>query len=222
LVDVAAAGLRDEILSNGLKPGARIHLDDAANRLSMSAIPIREALRMLASEGLVEPIAQRGYRVRATSVADLKDTYRLRKLIDSWAVRLAVPNLVETDLAALEEAFARLTAASKTQDWPAFRQHHRDFHFGIYNASGSPWILRCLNMLWDNSVRYQRISMSRTAESRAREHGLILAACREGNSEAAAAEMRDHIRLTYLVAKAELELQESERNAVDGIQAHQG
>jgi DNA-binding GntR family transcriptional regulator len=207
LVDVAAAGLRDEILSNGLKPGARIHLDDAASRLSMSPIPVREALRMLASEGLVEPLAQRGYRVRATSVADLKDTYRLRKLIDSLAVRLAVPNLIETDLAALEEAFAGLTAAGIRQDWSGFRQHHRDFHFGIYHASGSPWILHFLNMLWDNSVRYQIISMTRTAEQRAREHGLILAACREGNAEAAADLMRDHIRLTYLVAKTELELQ---------------
>src|SRR5690242_4657103 len=82
LVERAAEGLRAEILDGTLAPGDRVHLADAAERLGMSMVPVREALRSLASEGLVYAVPQRGYRVSELSLDDLEDTYRLRVELD--------------------------------------------------------------------------------------------------------------------------------------------
>src|SRR5687768_7127360 len=96
-VDVAISAIRHEILSGTLPPNGRVHINELAARLQMSPIPVREALRALASEGLLVAVPQRGYRVRATSTADLEETYRLRLLLDPLATRLAVPNLSPSD-----------------------------------------------------------------------------------------------------------------------------
>lgn len=203
LVEHAAEALREEILGGRLVPGARVHLDEAATRLEMSPIPVREALRWLASEGLVIPLPQRGYRVREVTLADLEDTYRLRLVLDPLATRMAVPNLPADGLDRLATTFERLLAAYRQDDWAINRLHHRAFHFAIYGASGSSWLVRFIGMLWQNSERYQRMSARYrgTVEQRAQEHRRIMIACRRGDAQEAEKLMRQHLMLTYTTVK---------------------
>lgn len=198
LVERARDALRDDILSGRLRPGERVHLNDAANRLGVSPGPVREALRALASEGLVIPLSQRGYRVTEVSIDDLNDTYRLRQILDPLAVSLAVPHLTREQIDDITDAFEKLAVAFESNDWAGISWHHRRFHFGIYNACGSPWLIRILAMLWDNSARYQRISAYGRGShlERKEEHRKILQACREGNAEQASIFMRDHLART--------------------------
>jgi DNA-binding GntR family transcriptional regulator len=206
LVDLAARALRDELQSGRLQAGSRIHLGETAARLGMSPIPVREALRTLATEGLVVSLPHRGYRVPEANLADLEDTYRLRLILDPLAVELAVPNLTPEHVARAEAALARLEAALKAGEWAEIRAANRDFHLAFYEASGSPWLLKLISMLWESSERYQRLSAPYrgTTAQRKAEHVAILEACRSGKARRAAELMHEHLNRTYTMARKAL------------------
>jgi DNA-binding GntR family transcriptional regulator len=198
LVERAVQGLRDEILDGTLAPGDRVHLTDAAARLGMSMVPVREALRSLAAEGLVCAVPQRGYRVSELSLGDLDDTYRLRLVLDPMAAELAVPNMTERELRVVRTAFDGLVAAYAACDHAGHARFHRAFHFAVYEPCASPWLLRFLNQLWENSIRYQRLSHRRrgSLQDRAEEHRRILDAVEAGDAAGAAQRVREHLELT--------------------------
>ncbi|MGH7776913.1 MAG: GntR family transcriptional regulator [Candidatus Dormibacterales bacterium] len=206
LPDRAAAALREAIVEGLLPARARINIDEAAQMLDMSPIPIREALRALASEGLVVASPHRGYRVRAATVEDLHDTYRLREVLDPTAVRLAVPRLQDDDLEAVAEEVEGLGESYRRDDWPAFQLHHRRVHFGIYERCGATWLLRFVNLLWNNSDRYRLVGSPYrgTPAGRYQEHVEILDACRDHDAALASRLMRDHLQRTHQVAAAAL------------------
>jgi DNA-binding GntR family transcriptional regulator len=197
LVEHAAEWLRESILSGDLSPGERVRLDGIAQELGMSPIPIREALRMLASEGLVVPLAHRGYTVQPLTVDDLNDTYRLRLTLEPLAVRLAVPHMQEEDITHLVDELDHLEQAFRDSDWPKHRIHHRAFHFGIYRKCNSTWLLRFTEMLWINSERYQRMTTRISGElnERRKEHRRIAAACEERDAERASELMHAHLSM---------------------------
>ncbi len=150
-------------------------------------------------------IPQRGYRVAPISAEDLEDTYRLRLTLDPMATELAVPRLSDADRAELQAAMAALEQAYASGDHALHRDAHRRFHFGIYGACGSPWLIRFLELLWVASYRYQRLSARRRGSlaDRAAEHRRILAACLEGDAAGAAALMREHLALTLTAVETE-------------------
>jgi DNA-binding GntR family transcriptional regulator len=207
LVDLATDALRAELLAGRLPAGTRIHLEATAARLGMSPIPVREALRTLATQGLVLSLPHRGYRVPEATLADLEDMYRLRLLLDPMAVEIAVPKLTEEQLNRAEDSLAALEDAFRSGDWDAIRSRNRDFHFAIYDAADSPWLLRLISMLWENSERYRRLAAPRrgTPQQRASEHRAILDACRERAPEQASALMHEHLYRTYAMARQALD-----------------
>lgn len=200
LVDEAADLLREQILAGELAPGARVHLADASERLDISVVPIREALRSLASEGLVVSLPQRGYRVTELNREDFDDMYRLRLVLDPMAVELAVPRFSDADRAEIQKSFDALENAYRDNDRKAHAIEHRRFHFAIYEPSDSPWLLRFINTVWNSSARYQQLSAAGgrrgPIQDRIVEHRLILDACLDGDAQRAADVMRDHLQLT--------------------------
>lgn len=202
LVDHATQALRQQLLTGELAPGSRIHLGETATRLSMSPIPVREALRTLATEGLVVALPHRGYRVPKANLADLEDIYRLRLVLDPMAVELAVPKLTAHDLDAARGALGDLDAALRDEDWRRVRLANHAFHFAVYEAADAPWLLKLISMLWENSERYQRIASPGrgTAKQRIDEHRRILRAVERGDGERAAALTYEHLSRTYSMA----------------------
>jgi GntR family carbon starvation induced transcriptional regulator len=198
--------LREMIFSGELQPGARISPEDAADKLGMSPIPVREALRSLASRGLVDSVARRGFRVRGADRADFAETYDLRLLLDPHAARLAVPRMDDTALAEMDAAFADLERTTLTNDVNSYDDDHREFHFSIYRHCGSRWLQEIMAMLWENSQRYQRLStgLRGTPEERVAEHRAIADACRAGDSELAGRLVYDHLDHTRVVVFAAL------------------
>lgn len=198
LVEHAVTVLRDALISGEIPPRSRIRIEETARQLGMSAIPVREALRTLASQGLVVPLPRRGYRAADLTADDVEDTYRMRVLLDPMAVQLAVPNLGPAELAELERAFEALVSSYRGTDAMLVRRRHRAFHWGIYQHCGSRWLLRCLEILWENSERYQQASVPKrgTVEQRAAEHREILAACAAKDADGAAESMRHHLLTT--------------------------
>lgn len=202
LADVATERLRQEILAGSLSPGAPLQLQPIADQLGMSITPIREALRRLATEGFVEIDNSRAARVALIDMRDLDDVYSMRVLIEVDAIRRAVPRLDDPGLERIALALREYETASKAERVEAAREAHQLFHFAIYEASGSAWAMRCIQPLWNNSERYQRIARAfrGTPEERVLEHASILEACRRGDAEAAAQLLTTHLeRSTELV-----------------------
>jgi DNA-binding GntR family transcriptional regulator len=204
--------LREMIFSGELMPGARISSDEAAEKLGMSPIPVREALRSLAARGLVEAIARRGFRVRPADRADFAETYQLRMLLDPFAVRLAVPRMDAVAIAAMDEALTALERTMREGDTESYDTDHRAFHFAIYDHCGSRWLLDIQAMLWENSQRYQRLSarFRGTPDERVAEHRAIAEACRRGDAEETARHVHRHLDRTREVVFAALDAQEAQ------------
>lgn len=199
LVDRAVEGLRTEILEGRLEPGQRVHLAGAAERLGMSGVPVREALHALAAEGWVVRYPQRGYRVAEPSVEDFQDTCRLRLVLDPMAAELAAQRLGPAELRQVGGALDDLVEAFDQADEERYATAHRRFHFAIYEASGSPWLVRLIGVLWEHTERYQRLQFHQSGllADRLDEHRVIYDACAAGDADRAAAAMRAHLDAAF-------------------------
>ncbi|HSJ83842.1 MAG TPA: GntR family transcriptional regulator [Acidimicrobiia bacterium] len=211
LADVALAELREAIVSGEIPPGTPIRLQEYVDRLRMSTVPIREALRFLEQKGLIERTPHRGVYVSAMSARDLDDTYRIRLDLESRAVRLAAESMTEADgkrILGLVEDYAKASLAGD----PVARDIHGDIHMSLYELSGSKWLLLLLPMLWDNSERYRRLSLPLrgTPEQRIEEHRQIVEACAAGDPDRAEALLRSHLSNSFEAAIAALREEEKD------------
>lgn len=154
-VEYALEAVRRELRAGALKPGERVAADALARRLSISHIPVREALRVLEAEGqLVRD--QRRLIVATLSAAEAEDIYVTRELLEREAITLGVPRLTGEDHRRLTELVDDMEAAATVGDQTRYNHLTRQFHFLPFEKAGRPWVVRFLRILWDSSVRYQR------------------------------------------------------------------
>jgi DNA-binding GntR family transcriptional regulator len=211
LADVALAELREAIVSGQIPPGSPIRLHDYVDRLKMSTVPIREALRFLEQKGLIERTPHRGVYVAAMSARDLDDTYQIRLDLESRAVRLAAEAMTEKDGARIRQLVEDYAKASLAGD-SAARDLHGDIHMSLYELSGSKWLSLLLPMLWDNSERYRRLSLPLrgTPEQRIEEHRQIVEACAAGDPDRAEELLKVHLSNSFEAAIASLRADEKQ------------
>ncbi|QQE80499.1 GntR family transcriptional regulator [Alicyclobacillus sp. SO9] len=206
LAHVAALELREEILSGKLDPGQPLPLVDTAERLGMSIMPVREAVRRLEFEGLVEQLPQKGARVSPLNIADLEDVYHTRISMESRAVYRAVPKLTQETYRSLSKILDDYREAYLSGDEDAGRTAHEKFHFGLYTLSGSVWMVRMIRLLWDTSERFRRLSIHHrgSIEDRMQEHMEILETCKRQEAERASDLMGEHLHRTMEIVKADM------------------
>lgn len=175
------------ITTGELKPGAPIRQDALAERLDVSRVPLREALKILEGEGLVVHEAHRGYFVAVLSMADLREIYRIRELLEAEAVRAAGGRLTPEVLAELEAAQDEVERAGEAGDVAAMAAANRRFHFMLFERAGMPRLVRLITTLWDATDAYRSLYYGGTPnrERVVHEHRAVLAALREGDVEAA-------------------------------------
>jgi DNA-binding GntR family transcriptional regulator len=136
----ARDALREAILTGSLPPGSRLRAEPLAERLQTSRTPVREALILLAREGLVDVEPRRGAVVRAFDAADLADLYEVRALVEPHAARRAATRIGAADLRRLRE-ICDLAEARDAGDEAAVEDHvalNEEFHRIIVAAAGSP------------------------------------------------------------------------------------
>jgi DNA-binding GntR family transcriptional regulator len=196
LADRAFTALHDSIVAGHLAPGERLPIEELGVALGMSAMPIREALRRLDAAGLVENIPHRGGRVTELSIADLAEVYEARLALEPLAVRRAAERFGEHEAAV---ATARLAALNELPDdnspetWAA----HTAFHFALYDAGASNWLLRLIQPLWETSQRYRlAVRVARKLDTRRAEHEMILQACIDHDADLAARSLHNHLTTT--------------------------
>lgn len=204
LADAALQRLRAAIISCELEPGSSLPLRELVERLEMSSVPIREALRYLEHSGLVERRPHRGAMVAPVSVEDLEETYAIRVELETMAVRMAAERMTTERARRLEQLLDEYAQAFEGRD-PRARELHRELHMAVYGGSESKWLLRLIPMLWDNSERYQRLSLPvRDRSETVEEHRAIIASCSKGDPDATASALHEHLTRTVDAAMAAL------------------
>lgn len=170
--------LRERILSNGLAPGTRLVLRDMANQYETSDIPVREALRMLERDGLVEMVPYRGARVTTLTAREIEETYFIRGHLESIATGLAAERITAAELDTLDELMVQMRKSVDAQDGPGFSDLNRKFHETIVAACGNEMLRELTMDIWQRHSGFQRVFRmipERLAASQA-EHEAIMAA----------------------------------------------
>ena len=158
LAESITGRLRQLILDGQLRPGQALRPADLAPRLGVSAMPVREALRILDAEGLVTFKPRIGARVAEIREEDVEELYLIRGALEGLAARLAATNLTDSDLAGLHEAFDEMTAARGRNDFDTFSQYDKEFHRRQYAASGRPGLVKRILDLWDVGRRFYAVT----------------------------------------------------------------
>lgn len=196
LAEKAFETLHTAIITGRLRPGTRLPIEELATLLEMSPMPIREAVRRLDAAGLVENIPHRGARVTELSVRDLSEAYEARLALEVLAVRRAAQRFTAERATEARRCLAVLDAYGDEVSAAASEAHTR-FHFALYEAADSTWLMRLILPVWETSERYcLEVPDVRRLAQRASEHEEILAACETGDADRAAAALQRHLATT--------------------------
>lgn len=191
--------LAERILSGMLPPGTRIKQDQLAEELETSRIPVRDALRILESRGLVTMRANAGARVTSLTVRDLEISYEIRERIEPLLLAESIPNLADSDI---DEMRSVLHQLQEVTDIDQAVQLGRYFHWISYRGNTSPLLAQMVERVWDTTQSYRRaylkLSLSQGNNTHSTEHWLLFDAVEQREVETAQAALIMHIRRTRL------------------------
>lgn len=195
MADLAYDRIRGLVLGDELAPGTRLGQVELAERFGISRTPVREALRRLAGEGLVDFHSQRGFRVADLGLDAVMRRLEVRALVEPGIARLAAERRTEQDIGRLHAAVAR---ERRARGGIAAHDASRDFHVTLAHATHNEELVRVLESLWLVEVG-RRLLARRTAVSDwqsddVEEHQEITAAVAEGRAEDAERIMDEHVR----------------------------
>ncbi|MFD8216869.1 GntR family transcriptional regulator [Streptomyces sp. NPDC059697] len=162
---VALAELRDAIVRGDLAPGAPIRQSAAAEELGLSVIPVREALKTLAGEGIVTYVPQRGYTVTELGPHSVDGIFRIRELLEGGAEANAAARMRPEDIAAMRTALDAQRAAVAGADVLGVISANRSFHFALLDRCDNEWMLRFIRQLWEALEPHRALSYRRGAAS---------------------------------------------------------
>jgi len=195
LADEAYQRITAAMLSGALAPGSRLVMDALADELQISRTPVRDALRRLEQEGLIEPTGRRGFVIREIDSEEIRQTYQAREAIEGYAARLAASRgevAAAEVIKALEEA-NDLKIETPVGSYLANRLVHR----AIVEASGNRIILDLFDDLWSRGKAHQIYAgCFRGDDSHAtlkRKHQPIIRALKARDGDAAEKAMISHL-----------------------------
>jgi DNA-binding GntR family transcriptional regulator len=158
LVELAVDRLSREILSGSSDPGERLVEEQLTRRFGISRAPLREALRLLAQQGLVEHVPRRGVRVATLSDQDIQELYAVRDVLERHAVSEAKPDV---DLSRLTAALEGMRTATDRLD---VANAHREFHVSVVALAGNRQLTAIYESVLVKIQLYMAINLRREAE----------------------------------------------------------
>ena len=177
--------LRTDILTGVLRPGQHIIQESLASRYGVSRAPLREAMKIIEGEGQIIHSPHRGYFVTELDLANLREVYRLREILEREAIRAAIPNLTDTEIQAIGAVADEVSAAAASGELLAITLANRRFHFMVFQASQMPRLVRILTQLWDATDVYRSVYFAAPGSMAhvARDHAGILEALRARDTD---------------------------------------
>lgn len=170
--------LRRAIIAGELLPGEPLRQDALAKRFGVSRVPLREAFKVLESEGQVVYQPHRGHKVATLSLADLLEVYRIRQLLETEAARASVAQQDGGILTDLKAAARDVETASAAGDILRMTEANRRFHFILITAAQMPRLEKIIQVLWDATDAYRFVYYGAEDNRKRveREHTLIVQA----------------------------------------------
>ena len=158
LAELAYNQIKEAIVFVKISPGYALSENTLANALEMSRTPVREALKMLAQEGLVEILPGRGAFAKEVSVQDLEEICELRTVLECQAAKTAINNFTDSEIQAEEEiwlGFLEKVKQGEKIDWETISRHDNQFHSLMINKCENTRLKNIMNVLMYQSLRYQ-------------------------------------------------------------------
>ena len=204
LTDEIADVVRERILKGEYEIGEKIKENQIATELRVSRTPIREALKILENEGLIDYVPNRGCFAKGFTKQDVEDIYAVREALEALAVNWAVDRITEKEIAALEEQCDLMEFYTKKKDRKKVLEMNSSFHDIIYASARSRFLAQVLRSYKEyidktrKSIFYEQSYL----ESILVEHRAILDAIKDRDKERAAAAMTKHLMSSQKRAEA--------------------
>jgi DNA-binding GntR family transcriptional regulator len=202
LRNVVAERLRTAIRDGLYRPDEWLRQERISQELGVSQMPVREALKELASEGLVEYVPYRGVRVREYTIQDVEDLYAHRCYLEGTAARAAAVRITPEEIEGLRSLQQQMAEHMSPDELPIYRELNRRFHQNVFAASQRNYLIRTLNqlwvafptMLWGNFYRTAFHTYPDRDASDIEEHELLIQALEAHDSDLAEKYVVEHIR----------------------------
>ncbi len=196
LSDLVYRHLRDQILWGTLPPGSRLSLRGLAEHLGVSPMPVRDALRRLATEELVEVSPRSSTRVAQISLDTIREMFEVRTYLEPLAGRLAAAHFTAADLDRLERFQGNLERATSQHHPEEWHRWNQEFHLFIFRKCGNQLLRRMAETLWNRNFRHltgRVVTQADFRERRAKEHRQIIRAFRRRDADAVEVAYRHHM-----------------------------
>jgi DNA-binding GntR family transcriptional regulator len=201
--------LRDSIVEGRLPPGARVPERELCAELGVSRTPLREALKVLAAEGLVELFPNRGARVREFTATDVRELFELLAALESAAGRLACSRIEDAEVATIERLHYEMYGHYMRGELPRYFECNQAIHATIVAAARNETLKRTYATLTARMRRFRyaanTLARDRWGEAM-REHEQILDALRRRDADGIATVLFDHLMRKHAVASRQFNL----------------
>lgn len=190
--------LLDDIRTGALPPGARLRETDLAARLGFSRTPVREAIRLLESDGLVSHLPRQGASVRRLDPPEVIELYEMRAVLEGTAARLAARAITAVELDALH---ALNDALAEAGSGPAAQDLNHQFHRALLDAARNRFLVKTVNALHKTLLILGPTTLAEPGRAAAavREHAAVLGALAAGDGAAAESVMQAHVHMALAV-----------------------
>lgn len=192
-----ADSLRDSILAGELVPGERIRQEEIADQFGASRIPVREALRILVTDGLVNMVSNSGAWVSSLTQQECSEHYQIRERLEPLLLRFSLPILSDEQIDHLASLVEQMKSSD---DIETFMKLDREFHWASYAGAESATLTEFIERLWNTTQPYRRVFTrmvrSEGIEVTHLEHELLVEAIKRRDSEEAERILLGHIRRT--------------------------
>jgi DNA-binding GntR family transcriptional regulator len=196
LNELVYAELRRQILWGEIAPGNALSVRRLSEQFSVSPMPVRDAIRRLEIEELVEVTPRSSTRVSLISPEAVREIAEVRSRLEALAARLALPSLTAADVRRLRELLRAMQVAAARNDPEAWHQANGEFHRVVVHRSGNRLLTRMTEGLWDRSIRHfsgRVLSQAHFRRLRDKEHQRILQAIVRRDPDALEEAWRDHV-----------------------------
>ena len=195
LADEAYATIRSQIITLELEPGSLISEATLMNKLHLGRTPIREALRILASEKLVEVFPRRGMFVASVDVKNLASVSEVRAVLEVKAAELAAMRSTSSDRVITIQLIAEIDSIGSTPDMATLIQLDQRIHHHVYECTHNEFLASTLDTYYAHALRIWFLALDRVEGLSAAiiEHRALLEAIRDNDAQRASQAMREHV-----------------------------
>ncbi|HET6550185.1 MAG TPA: GntR family transcriptional regulator [Solirubrobacter sp.] len=187
--------LREDLIRRRYAPGDPIRVDQVAANFGISALPVREAMRVLLAEGRVQYEPHRGYRVTTLTLADVEEIFLMCGLLEAEALRRGVPALDSAGIKRMRSLLGKLLSPPRSASTWELASIHQDFHFVPIEYARLPRLEAEMRGLWDHTDHYRGVYLFNDADvvgPMNDEHVAIADACAAGDAKLAVALAHTH------------------------------